>query len=67
MGLVIIVALPLSLVQVMACPLLDAKPLPEPMLTYQQLDPHEQSLVKFDWNTFLLKEMSLKMLSTVQN
>ena len=28
-----------SLVQVMACRLLDAKPIPEPMLTYRKLDP----------------------------
>ena len=36
-----------TLVQVMACHLLGAKPLPEPMLTYCQLDPKEQTSVKF--------------------
>ena len=35
------------LVQVMACHLLGAKPLPEPMLTYCQLDPLEQTSVNF--------------------
>ena len=35
-----------SLVQVMACRLFDAKPLPEPMLVYCQLDPGN----KFRWN-----------------
>ena len=37
-----------ALVQVMACRLLGAKPLPELMLTYCQLDPQEQSSVKFE-------------------
>ena len=34
-------------VQVMACRLFGAKSLPEPMLAYCQLDPYEQSSVKF--------------------
>ena len=34
-------------VQVMACHLFGAKPLPEPMLAYCQLDPQEQTSVKF--------------------
>ena len=38
----------LALVQVMACRLFGAKPLPEPMLPYCQLDPWEQSSVKFE-------------------
>ena len=37
-----------ALVQVMACRLFDAKPLPEPMLAYCQLDSWEQILVKFE-------------------
>ena len=36
-----------SLVQVMACRLFGAKPLPEPMLAYCQLDSKEQTSVKF--------------------
>ena len=36
-----------SLVQVMACRLSGAKPLPGPMLPYCQLNPEEQILVKF--------------------
>ena len=35
------------LVLVMACCLFAAKPLPEEMLAYHQLDPQEQTLVKF--------------------
>ena len=37
-----------ALVQVMACRLFGAKPLPEPMLTYCQLDPKKQTSVKFE-------------------
>ena len=37
-----------ALVQVMACRLFGAKPLPEPMLTYCQLEPWEQNLVKLE-------------------
>ena len=37
-----------SLVQVMACPLFSAKPLPEPMLVYCQLDSWEQVSVNFE-------------------
>ena len=37
-----------TLVQVMACRLLGAKPLPEPMLTYCQLDSWVQISVKFE-------------------
>ena len=36
-----------ALAQVMACHLFGAKPLPEPTLTYCQLDPWEQTSVKF--------------------
>ena len=36
-----------ALVQLMACRLFGAKPLPEPMLTYCQLDSYEQTSVKF--------------------
>ena len=38
----------LALVQVMACRLIGAKPLSEPMLTYYQWDPWEQASVKFE-------------------
>ena len=37
-----------SLVQIMACRLFSAKPLPESMLVYCQLDPWEQVSVKFE-------------------
>ena len=36
------------MLQVMACRLFDAKPLPEPMLSYCQLGPSEQTLVKLE-------------------
>ena len=37
-----------ALVQVMACCLFSTKPLPKPMLVYYQLDPQEQTSVKFE-------------------
>ena len=37
-----------TLVQVMACRLYGAKPLPEPMLTYSRLDTYKQISVKFE-------------------
>ena len=37
-----------SLVRVMVCRLLGAKPLPEPMLAYYQLDPLEHTSMKFE-------------------
>ena len=37
-----------KLVQVMACRMFDAKPLPEPMLPYCRLDPWEQTSVEFE-------------------
>ena len=37
-----------ALVQVMACRLVGTKPLPEPALTYCQLD-HEEQTLKFEW------------------
>ena len=42
-----------SLVQVTACRLLGAKPLPEPMLAYCQLDSWEQISVKFESEKFV--------------
>ena len=39
-----------ALVQIMACGLFGAKPLPKPMLGYCQLDPQEQISVKFESN-----------------
>ena len=51
-----------SLVQVMACRLFDAEPLPEQMLIYCQLDPWEQVSVKFNQNFCLsYKKMHFKM------
>ena len=45
----------------MACHLLGAKSFPGPMLTYQ-LNPQEQTSVKFDYNTmFFIYNMHLKM------
>ena len=43
-----------SLVQVMACRLFGAKPLPEPMMAYCQLDSWEQISVKFERNSIIL-------------
>ena len=36
-----------SLVQIITCWLFNAKPLPEPMMTYSRLDPQEQTSVTF--------------------
>ena len=36
-----------ALVQIMACHLIGAKPLPEPMLIYYQLDPWDQTFLNF--------------------
>ena len=41
-----------ALVHVMACRLFGAKPLPETMLVYCQLDPWEQTSVKFEWEFY---------------
>ena len=43
-----------ALVQLMACCLSGAKPWPEPMLSYCQLDPWEQTSMKFEliWKKF---------------
>ena len=41
-----------SLDQVMACRLFSAKPLPEPMLVYVQLDSWEQVSLKFEWEFY---------------
>ena len=40
-----------SLVQIMACRLLSAKPLSEPMMVYRKLEPQEQNSVKI-WSEF---------------
>ena len=40
----------------MACRLIGSEPLPEPMLTYCELDPWEGTSVKFEWNTKLFIE-----------
>ena len=39
-----------ALVQIMACCLFDTKPLSKPMLGYYQLEPYEQTPVKFNQN-----------------
>ena len=54
-----------ALVQVMACLLFDAKPLPEPMLVYCQSHSWEQISVKFDseFLSFSFKKMHLKLSS----
>ena len=46
----------------MACRLFGAKPLPEPMLAYCQLDPWEQIYVEIEL-MFSFKKMRLKMSS----
>ena len=53
-----------ALVQIVACPLSGAKPLPELMVIYCQSDPQEQNQEKFKWkyDEFILK-MYLKMSS----
>ena len=52
-----------ALVQVMACRLFGAKPLPEPMLAYCQLDSWEQISVKFEseFYHFHLKHMHFEI------
>ena len=54
-----------TLLQIKACCLFCAKPLPEPILPFCQLDPKELVSVKFylKFNSFLIKEMHLKMSS----
>ena len=42
-----------ALVQVMACHLFGAKPLPKPMQAYCQLDTWEQISVKFEWEFYI--------------
>ena len=49
-----------TLVQVMACRLFGAKPLPEPMLTFCQLDPQEQTSVKFESTKFPTGEIAFE-------
>ena len=46
-----------ALVQVMACRLFGAKPLPEPMLTYCQLDPYEQNKIGIKVQYFSFTKM----------
>ena len=41
-----------ALVQVVACCLFSAKPLPEPVLAYCQLDSWEQISLKFEWEFY---------------
>ena len=50
-----------ALVQVMACHLFGAKPLPEPMLVYWQLDSWEQISVEFEFKKMPLKLSSAKI------
>ena len=53
-----------SLIQIMACCLFGAKPLPESVLTYCQLDPGEQTSVKFwsNYNNLHLRKLTWKYL-----
>ena len=55
-----------SLVQIMACCLFGTKPLSEPMLAFCELDPWEQTSVKFSmkFKNFHSRKTFLKMLST---
>ena len=57
-----------TLVEVIACQA-SPKPLSEPMLTYCQLDPWEQTSLKFEskHTNFLSKRMYMKMSSATQN
>ena len=52
-----------TLIQVMACRLFGAKPLPEPVLAYCQLDSWEQTSVKFKSESFSFQKMHLKLSS----
>ena len=47
-----------ALVQIMACRLFGAKPLSKPMLGYCQLDPKEQTWMKFDTKFFIHENAS---------
>ena len=57
-----------ALVQILACRMFGGKPLPEPMLTYCQLDPWKQTSMRFEylkmssakWRPFCPGEMSFK-------
>ena len=53
-----------ALVQIMACRLFGAKPLSKPMMSYCQLDPREQTSMKFQskYKTFI-HEMHMKITS----
>ena len=44
-----------AVLQVMACHMFSAKPLPEPMMTFNKLDPYEETSLKFQskYRTFL--------------
>ena len=44
-----------TLVQVMDCSLLGAKPLPEPMKTYSQLDAYEMNKILLNFNENMKK------------
>ena len=50
-----------ALVQILACRLVGAKPLPEPMRMHCQLGPSEQTSVKFGNTNFSFRKMYLKM------
>ena len=54
-----------ALVQAMACGLSGTKLFPDPMLPYCQLDPWEQTSVKFEskWKNFSFMKMPLKLSS----
>ena len=50
-----------SLNQIYACRLVGGKPLPEPMLTYRQLDPQEHILMVYSKSKLLIIKLLLKL------
>ena len=55
-----------SLVQIMAC-LFGAKPLPEPMLPYCQMDSYEHSLVNLNRNSIIFFQENATVNVVYQN
>ena len=52
-----------ALVQIMACRLYGAEPLSKPMMGYCELDPYEQTSVKFQSKYFCFTKMHIKISS----
>ena len=57
----------LALVQVMACRLFGAKPLPEPMLAYCQYDSWEQMSVNSNQNYIIFIQENVFWIVVIQN